>query len=74
MGLRHTLGSWSASSHFERNMDAKQYISILEESLLGTLKNFKKEPSEIIFQQDGDLKHTSRLAKNWLASKHISKS
>ncbi|KZP24104.1 hypothetical protein FIBSPDRAFT_736333 [Athelia psychrophila] len=52
-------------------MNAKQYVSILEESLIGTLKDYKTDPSDIIFQQDGDPKHTSGLARNWLASKHI---
>lgn len=48
-------------------MNAKQYVAILEESLLGTLEDYKKKPSEIIFQQYGNPKHTSGLAKSWLA-------
>lgn len=52
-------------------MNAKQYCAILEESLLGTLADYKMEPSQIIFQQDGDPKHTSGLAKSWLTKHNI---
>jgi len=53
------------------NMNAEQYCQILEESLLGTLRDYEKQPSDINFQQDGDPKHTSKLAHAWLASHHI---
>jgi hypothetical protein len=46
-------------------MNAEQYCEILEHSLLGSLVDDRKMPSDIIFQQDNDLKHTSRRAQNW---------
>jgi hypothetical protein len=46
-------------------MNAVQYHKILEGSLLGTLSNYNLQPSNIVFQQDGDPKHTSHLAYNW---------
>ena len=44
-------------------MDRHQYISILEESLLGTLSDYGVDRSKFIFQQDNDSKHTSRVAR-----------
>lgn len=35
-------------------MDAAQYCRILQESLLGTLSDYSLDPSNIVFQQDGD--------------------
>jgi hypothetical protein len=49
----------------EGKMDAIQYRQILEESYLGTLSDYNLSPSEVVFQQDGDPKHTSQLASNW---------
>ena len=41
------------------------YIQILEEELQQTLYYYGKTPDDIIFQQDNNLKHTSRRAKQW---------
>jgi hypothetical protein len=46
-------------------MNAIQYCNILSESLLGSLDDRSLQPSDIIYQQDGDPKHTSRLAQKW---------
>jgi transposase len=44
-------------------MDADLYSQILKEELMDSLKFYDKEPSDIIFQQDNDPKHTSKKAK-----------
>ena len=48
-------------------MCATDYVQILDEHLLGTLHDYNMKPCHYFFQQDGDPKHTSRLAKTWVA-------
>ena len=48
----------------EGTMNAELYTEILAEELLNTLELFHIK-DEVIFQQDNDPKHTSRLASNW---------
>jgi len=52
-------------------MDAVKYVDILKSSLIGTLHDFGIKPHAIYFQQDNDPKHMSKLAKDFLESKHI---
>ena len=49
----------------EGNLNAKQYVKILEESYLGTLRDHGLAITDIVFQQDNDSKHTSKLASQW---------
>jgi hypothetical protein len=44
-------------------MRAEDYCEIFGTSLMDTLDFWKFKKDEIIFQQDNDLKHTSKLAK-----------
>ena len=46
-------------------MDADLYCKILEDELQGTLEYYDKSPSDIIFQQDNDSKHTNKKAQTW---------
>src|SRR5204862_37088 len=46
-------------------MDADLYCKILEDELQVTLEYYDKSPSDIIFQQDNDSKHTSEKAQTW---------
>jgi hypothetical protein len=53
------------ATRIEGKMDAKLYTAILEDELQQTLCYYGKTAQDIIFQQDNDPKHTSKLAKKW---------
>jgi len=47
-------------------MDGELYTKILDDELQGSLTYYGKNSSSIIFQQDNDPKHKSKLATTWL--------
>ncbi|KAF7340588.1 Transcription factor [Mycena sanguinolenta] len=55
----------------EGHLNAVQYCNILEESLLGTCADYSIDPTTIVFQQDGNPKHTSARAQNWFHDNNI---
>ncbi|CAK5282167.1 unnamed protein product [Mycena citricolor] len=56
----------------EGNLTAVQYMTILEHALIPLYNDYKSCPhSFLYFQQDNDLKHTSKLAKQWLKDNNI---
>jgi transposase len=54
------------SCKVEGNMDAELYSDILRDELERTIAYYHLDHEEVIFQQDGDSKHTSNLAQETL--------
>lgn len=55
----------------EGNLNAVGLCAIYDEALLGTLEDWQLTPETVIFQQDNDSKHKSKLAARWLGDHHI---
>ena len=53
------------ATRIEGKMDAELYCAILDEELQESLHYYNKSPSDGIFQQDNDPKHSSKWAQNW---------
>lgn len=58
-------------TRIDGGLNAQLYVDILNDELLQTLEYYGYNKDEIIFQQDNDPKHTSRLANNWLEENKI---
>ena len=56
---------WCWAGKIEGTLDSTLYCEILSDNLLGTADYFQMDRDYFVFQQDNDLKHTSRLAKDW---------
>ncbi|KAG0753453.1 hypothetical protein G6F22_021443 [Rhizopus arrhizus] len=52
-------------------MKAVDYVNILETPLMDSLKYYGYNPEDTYFQQDKDLKHTSKLAKQWFVDNNF---
>ena len=66
--------SWEGvgyATKIDGRMDKELYVSILDDELQESIKHFKKKRGKFIFQQDGDSKHTSYLAKEWFEDHQI---
>jgi hypothetical protein len=54
------------ATKIDGKMDGDLYLQILKDELLNTLQYHGLNPSNIIFQQDNDPKHTCKKVKEWL--------
>lgn len=60
-----------ASQVLQKTMDSDCYIEILGTSFKDTLDYYGCNPDDVILQQDGDSKHTSKVTKKWLKANNI---
>ena len=51
-------------------MIAQKYKQIVQENLMSSVESFEL-PSDYIFQQDNDTKHTAKSMKKWLSENNV---
>ena len=54
------------AAKIDGRMDRDLYLQILKDELLNTIQYHSLNSSNIIFQQDNDLKHICKKVKEWL--------
>jgi transposase len=59
------------SCRIDGRMDAELYGRILSDELIGTVKYYRMNKRQVIFQQDNDSKHTSKTAQKWFKDNGI---
>ena len=70
---------WGCMSHagvgnrckIDGRMDGDLCTVILDEDMMDSISYFGQIPSDIIFQQDSDPKHTCKKAEDWFKSNNI---
>jgi transposase len=70
-GCMTSLGVSYACRIIEYPMNSELYTHILNTSFKDTLRYYGFNKKNVIFQQDGDTKHTSRITRKWLENNRI---
>ena len=59
------------SFKIDGRMNGDVYVSILDGPLQASIAQLGIDPSQVIFQQDNDPKHTCKKAKEWFKDHHM---
>ena len=59
------------ATRIDGKMDGELYTQILGDELMQMLEYYGYDGENIIFQQDNDPKHTSKVAKKWFSDNNI---
>lgn len=59
------------ATRIDGNLDAQLYKEILEDELEQTMEFYDMEPATVVFQQDNDPKHTSRIVREYLSTREF---
>ena len=66
--------TWDGAGYatkIDGKMDGELYTAILGDEFMQTLEYFGYDKEDVIFQQDNDPKHTSKVAKTWFSDNGV---